>query len=592
MILAGDLFDVLPTLEAESIHAVVTDPPYGIGFMGKEWDSFKPEVVKGEFDLRQRAEFKDGVMSANIKGRKRIPAASPSQIQYDRGLEGQRGFQAWTERWAREVLRVLKPGAYILVCGAPRSFHRMTCGLEDAGFEVRDCLSWLYGSGFPKSLNVGCRCAGESSSKHYMRRVSEADRPAPVQPSQAADEVLHNGMPEQGLQGAGAEGHSEIRPRERVGEGRRDVQTEQGERHRPEVCQVSAGVSSDGAGGRVRDGAPVGRGQTAGTLLTAVGGGSPSGPQHQKQPGRHHRAVRQQRGTQTRGSVCQECGGLIGFDGSGTALKPGWEPIVLGRKPMKSTVMENLRTQGCGVLNIDACRVDWAGPKDAAAAAAAAVGYARSMAAGRTREPVNLPTNYNKPPYDTSAIAGRWPANAILDEEAAAILDKQSGELVSGANPERRGTDTFRGIYSKFEGQTTCEPARGAETGGASRFYYVAKPSREERDFGTDGLPLRQQDASRKEGNPGGDNPRNRGLAKRGNFHPTVKPVELMRWLVKLIVPPGGTCLDPFLGSGTTGMACRYEHREFIGIEKEPEYVQIAQRRIAAVAPLFREVSP
>jgi site-specific DNA-methyltransferase (adenine-specific) len=128
-----------------------------------------------------------------------------------------------------------------------------------------------------------------------------------------------------------------------------------------------------------------------------------------------------------------------------------------------------------------------------------------------------------------------------------------------------------------------------SDFGGASRFYYVAKPSREERDFGTTHLTARQRDESRKEGNPGGDNPRNRGLQPRGNFHPTVKPVELMRWLVKLVTPPGGIVLDPFTGSGTTGMACRYEQRRFVGIEREAEYIAIAEARVAAVAPLFGE---
>jgi hypothetical protein len=155
MIHHGDLFDVLPTLAADSIDAGVTDPPYGIGFMGREWDTFKPEHVASEFDLRQRKEFKEGVTSANIKGRKRSPAASPSQIQYDYTVVGLREFQAWTEQWAREVFRVMKPGAYLVVCGAPRSYHRMACGLEDGGFVIRDKFSWLFGSGFPKNFNLG-----------------------------------------------------------------------------------------------------------------------------------------------------------------------------------------------------------------------------------------------------------------------------------------------------------------------------------------------------------------------------------------------------------------------------------------------------
>lgn len=189
---------------------------------------------------------------------------------------------------------------------------------------------------------------------------------------------------------------------------------------------------------------------------------------------------------------------------------------------------------------------------------------------------------------------GRWPSNVLLDEAAAAQLDEQTGELTSGAFDGKRNQDgPNRAVYGGFPSGTPAmeqSPYSGS-FGGASRFYYVAKPSREERDFGTAGLTARQRDESRKDGNVGGDNPRNRGLQPRGNFHPTVKPVELMRWLVKLVTPPHGKVLDPFLGSGTTGMACAYEHREFVGIEREAEYVAIAERRIAAVAPLFTEAS-
>ena len=147
----GDCIEVLRTFADASIDALVTDPPYGIGFMGREWDTFKPGQVA------QPERYETGIESdnPNLKGRHRSPAVSPSQIAYDYTAKGLREFQAWTEQWAREVLRVLKPGGYAVVCGAPRAYHRMASGLEDAGFEIRDCLAWLFGSGFPKSLNLG-----------------------------------------------------------------------------------------------------------------------------------------------------------------------------------------------------------------------------------------------------------------------------------------------------------------------------------------------------------------------------------------------------------------------------------------------------
>jgi DNA modification methylase len=405
----GDLFDVLPTIAAGTIDACVTDPPYGIGFMGREWDTFKPGTGKHRrlMHPRERALGKIESDNPNINGRWRSPALSPSQIDYDYTTAGLRRFQEWTEQWAAEVLRALKPGAYLVVCGAPRSHHRMMCGLEDAGFVVRDCFAWLFGSGFPKNFNLG--------------------------------------------------------------------------------------------------------------------------------------------------------------DGKGTALKPGHEPIALAWKPFKGSIAANVATHGTGALNIDACRLSGTPEPDP-----------------RDRERPQL--------YDL----GRWPANVLLDAEAAALLDEQSGELATGQWPQARGASKFQGIYQGgFSGQTEL-PRRNGNVGGASRFYYVAKPSREERDFGCESLPIRTADAYAEHRGRRMDEPSRidgKPLARGRNTHPTVKPVELMRWLVRLVTPIGGTVLDPFTGSGTTGMACRYEQCAFIGIEREAEYVAIAARRIAAVAPLFSEVT-
>jgi DNA modification methylase len=423
MIHHGDLFDVLPTIAAESIDSSVTDPPYGIGFMGREWDTFRPGSgqTRKLMHPRERVAAKAIVSdNPNVNGRHRSPALSPSQIDYDYSAAGLRGFQEWTETWAREVFRVLKPGAYILVCGAPRSYHRMACGLEDAGFVIRDKFSWLFGSGFPKNYNLG--------------------------------------------------------------------------------------------------------------------------------------------------------------DGKGTALKPAHEPIALAWKPFKGTISACHETHGTAALNIDACRLD-----------AGAGGYRGDEPSAKRRYAENGGTNFAMTPGPRGGdAAGRWPANVLLDEEAAGLLDEMSGELVSGfmaAGTEREGLGYHGGL-----GDTVARDTVG-DRGGASRFYYVAKPSRAERELGCESLRQRPRDENRKAGNPGGDNPRNRGLQLRGNIHPTVKPVELMRWLVRLVTPPGGIVLDPFTGSGTTGMACVYEQREFIGVEREAEYVEIAQRRIASVAPLFTEVS-
>jgi DNA modification methylase len=414
----GDCLDVLAAMAPDSIDAIVTDGPYGIGFMGREWDTFKASDAVARV-VPNRAIASD---NPNLKGRTRGPASSPSAVEYDYTVEGLRRFQAETERWAREAIRVLKPGAYLINFGAPRAYHRMACGLEDGGFVIRDKFAWLFGSGFPKSLDLG--------------------------------------------------------------------------------------------------------------------------------------------------------------DGKGTALKPGHEPIVVAWKPFKGTITACHEKHGTAALYVEACRLGDVERVNLPAANRPG-GNALHMSVR------GMPTDAEP----TTAI-GRWPANVLLDEEAAAMLDEQSGELVSGANPTRRGSDKFRNAYGDFVGQVECEPARGLDVGGASRFFYVAKPSRAERDMGTAHLRLRsagEMTGGRAEGSAGLRSPR-AGAGRTsggGNFHPTVKPIELMQWLIRLVTPPGGTVLDPFTGSGTTGMAARLEGRPFIGIEREADYVELAKARIHAIAPLF-----
>jgi site-specific DNA-methyltransferase (adenine-specific) len=423
-----DLFDVLPTIAEASVDACVTDPPYGIGFMGREWDTFKPESIRAGIQLHDRKGTKAPDQS---RGRGvTSPSASASMVagkNYDDSIGGLRRFQDWTTSWSAEVFRVLKPGAYIVVCGAPRSYHRMACGLEDAGFVIRDKFSWLFGSGFPKNLNLG--------------------------------------------------------------------------------------------------------------------------------------------------------------DGKGTALKPGHEPIALAWKPFRGTISACHKMHGTAALNIEACRISLV--SDEHPSGSGNRESWREMESRDDRQPSNG--------GNVTPDLGRWPANVLLDEEAAAMLDEMTGELSTGRWPSARQSAKFGDIYEGgFQGQPELAQ-REANVGGASRFYYVAKPSREERDSGIYDLPERSggEATHRKDGSAGLRNAR-AGAGRTGgsrNIHPTVKPVELMRWLVRLVAPPGGTVLDPFTGSGTTGMACSYEQRQFIGIEREAEYVEIARRRIASVAPLFTEVS-
>jgi len=267
-------------------------------------------------------------------------------------------------------------------------------------------------------------------------------------------------------------------------------------------------------------------------------------------------------------------------DGLGTALKPAFEPVILARKPFKGAVAANVQRHGTGALNIDATRIVTDDDRSRPPRTANAI-YGAGAGTNTTAS--------------DSHPLGRWPANVCLDEHAAACLDEMSGEM-GGGEFAYSGIRAMRDnpVYGA-PNTTRHSPDNYGDIGGASRFFYCAKPSREERDYGLAGFrPLSGGEATnRTDGTAGLENPR-AGAGRTGggrNGHPTVKPVELMRWLVRLVTPINGTVLDPFLGSGTTGMACRYELREFIGIEREAEYIAIAERRIAAVAPLFNEQS-
>jgi site-specific DNA-methyltransferase (adenine-specific) len=453
----GDALDVLTALPDASVDAVVTDPPYELGFMGKGWDA--------------------------------------SGIAYNVGL------------W-REALRVLRPGGHLLAFGGTRTYHRLACAVEDAGFEIRDSITWLYGSGFPKSHDV----------------------------SKAIDKA------------AGA-------TRKVVGKG----------------VNYDAKVKHGGTwtGGCYAQDAYAG---AAGPLITA-----PATPEAAQ------------------------------WSGWGTALKPASEPIVVARKPLAGTVAANVLAHGTGALNIDACRTQYLDDADRTQAAVpqSALGvkaeggvYGFGTGQGRTGDRFEPP------------ITGRWPANVVLshtedcvpvgertvrgdkrdggdgtraggfgdvrtgtdgngrpagrlygDETVevfdcapgcpVAELDAQSGVTVSSTHT--RGQGLTGGTYGAPGGPT--DPLRGVtDSGGASRFFptfrYQAK------------APTRER-------------PKVEGIA-----HPTVKPLALMRWLVRLVTPPGGTVLDPFAGSGTTVEACLTEGFACVAIEREAEYLPLIQARI------------
>lgn len=388
----GDNLKILKGMPDNSIDSCVADGPYGLTFMGKKWDYDVPSV-----DL-------------------------------------------WIE-----VLRVLKPGGYLLSFGGTRTYHRMAVNIEDAGFEIRDQLQWLYGSGFPKSHNI---------SKGIDKKAG------------AEREVIYKGD-EPGREGRKVKGK------------------------KPQP--MDWGNDSDYEPGEYTITAPA--------------------TEYAKQ-----------------------------WDGFGTALKPSNEPIVLARKPLsEKTIVANVLKWGCGGLNIDGCRIGYQSAQDFQSAKGGDSGSAnRSMKGWGLRQSI--------PQSEKINTQGRWPANTLFDYAAAEMLDEQSGVSKSQGGKIAKTTNT--GVWNNAGDYQTIgvKCHHFGDTGGASRFFYVAKASKRER--GTD------------------------------NNHPTVKPIKLMSYLCRLITPPKGIVLDPFMGSGTTGIAALQEGFNFIGIEIDKEYFKIASKRI------------
>lgn len=253
------------------------------------------------------------------------------------------------------------------------------------------------------------------------------------------------------------------------------------------------------------------------------------------------------------------------WEGWGTALKPAYEPIIVARKPLDGTVVNNLLKWGVGVINIDGCRI----PTEDNLRGGT---FGGSFSRGSRDEFGNLKKAIG------SGDKGRWPANITFDETAAALLDEQSGVSKSSQRVGKRsGKDS--GTFGEFSGQDNVVMGH-SDSGGASRFFYVSKTSLKEREAGLDHLPLTRESDRQKDDGVGGDNPRNRTNTARRNHHPTIKPIELMRYLVRLVTPKGCVVLDPFMGSGSTGCACALEGMDFIGIDIDPSYVIIAEARI------------
>ena len=438
-----DSVEGMKALDDNSIDSCVTDPPYGLEFMGKDWDTF-----------RAKNEIKNCSGIMKDKNFKALPSFSPSQNvkcpdcgkwkwDYpDRkcvcgGADKHAkesfnfAFQQFTYQWATELYRVMKPGAHILIFGGTRTYHRMACAVEDAGFECKNMIMWMYASGFPKSLNI---------EKEFVKR-----------------------------------GNLEMSNR---------------------------------------------------------------------------------------------------YKGFGTGLKPSFEPvlcamkpldtlpILLARKPISErNIASNVLKWGTGGINIDISRVENTGKSTA-----------------RPRNIAIQGGNYKAGEYVTDGIMagghqqGRFPANLILDEEAGRMLDEQSDDCKTGGRHCK--TDCGNSIFGKRNINKIMNTDGGT---GASRFFYQAKASQAERWFYCtickEAYPMKERDKHI-------HNAPEKAKYAHLEFHPTQKPLELIKYLVRLVTPPNGIVIDPFMGTGTTAVACKYQGFRFIGFDSHEPYVQIANARL------------
>lgn len=556
IILQGDALEKLKELPNNSIDAIITDPPYGLEFMGKDWDKFKVKEGRDELKPTGKRDFRfDG--RDNIGGRlsKRatnpIPKKNPRcrkcfKLKFDhdkykchcetpnwdlRITEYMNLMQEFCRSWATECVRVLKPGGFLLSFGGTRTYHRLVCGIEDAGFEIRDTIMWLYGSGFPKSLNIGKQIDKIGAKDiswfgKWLREWREKNNItqreiAKLFPSKSGGLTGCVANWELGLNIPTPEQFTKIcktfdLPFESIEEAEREVVGN--------YKQTIVGFNDrKGKGGMV-------------DITT------PATPEAKE------------------------------WEGWGTALKPAVEPIVVARKPLsEKNVALNVLKWGTGGINIDACRI---GTIDNLGGGTYSKGERRKVG-GVWGENLGF-TRGNTGKFIQPQ--GRFPANIILDEEAGKMLDNQT-PLTGTFAPVKSGQQEWGGeIYHKFktsgdDGKTFY--GRGLQ--GASRFFYCAKASKSERNFGCEELDETTTDDGRETVS---NRPHQRGATQRKNNHPTVKPIKLMEYLIKLVTKENAVVLDPFGGSGTTMIACLKLNRKCILIEKEEEYVKIAKVRV------------
>lgn len=523
----GDNLAILRSLTPNSFDAMVTDPPCGIAFMGKDWDK-------------------------------------------DKG--GRDEWIRWMAETMAEALRVLKPGAHALVWAIPRTQHWTMMALENAGFIVRDVIYHMHGMGFPKNRNLKkdmdkegmlCQCHGHEEEKiANLPDMSEGIQ-AQEQYSFKQSEVLQRNMlrdmaQQQPKNSEASEedsifGTCSLDRREHSELQGKNVRRQKPSMDGRPLRRARKGIRDDSETGApesesqwLRPGTYFGDGEEIETPPSSGRSGTSQKSQSIGQPNKQSSALCDAQRTLGKAPQerlhCSKCS-LIKeekVEGFGTALKPSCEPWILVQKPLsENTIAANVLKHGTGGLNIDESRIALEAGENLSRPVLQTQSWKNTSKAGVG----SVTDDWKK---------GRFPANCILDEDAAKVLDEQTGDLGKSSG----GSASTPKGFGEFGGGTRTVEKRDpgfGDSGGASRFFYTAKASKSEKG--------------------------------EGNGHPTVKPIKLMEYLIKLITPPGGTVLDPFMGSGTTGVAAIRNGFKFFGIDQDKQYSEIA------IGRLFNEYS-
>ena len=520
----GNMLDMLEIIEPETIDSIVTDPPYELNFMNKGWDNS--------------------------------------------------GIAFQPDTW-KKCYEALKPGGYLLAFGGSRTFHRIACAIEDAGFEIRDTIMWLYGSGFPKSMDISKQLDkrnGRNVNKDFMNYLINNRKKKNLSTIQVAELGGWYGSTNHGGSVSNWEKGANIPTKEQYKKLKTILDLDNSFDDFINISEAEREIINNR--------------------------NVPSTSYFTNYNEKIETTTKKFNDTLPSTDLAKQ------WQGWGTALKPSFEPIIVARKPFKGSLVDNVIEYGVGGINIDECRVGFSANEPDNR-----VGK-QDIQKGASKNPFATGiSDYDNTTYKANS---RFPANTILTYDETDFDEVCGGFPYTKSNYEEpNDKHSFKGNKNAFKWGFKNRVGSGFnDSGSASRYFMNCKYTRKDEDFRRYIYTPKASKKDRDEGldtfnqekvNDGRqtpiDNAFQRGETLRKNIHPTVKPTDLMQYLIRLVSPDGATILDPFNGSGSTGKAVMYENYErnkdykYIGIELTEEYLPISKARIEYVCNLKLEIN-